>query len=168
MHLILEGYPTLTFDYRVDMKSVMAEAAASQIKPSKSKEPLRTPSKFQLVPRSPPQTASNVGSTSSPQRVVRTSSYPGSPPTPSFPSLTPQKQKEGVVRLQQQQQNVTPTKQGGSSLGNVLGAAGGSVMGPTITPMRMPAVNLKSGQRSVSCVFCSVVKDIPISNFNLF
>ncbi|KAF7770867.1 hypothetical protein Agabi119p4_6841 [Agaricus bisporus var. burnettii] len=134
---------------KVDMKSVMAEAAASQIKPSKSKEPLRTPSKSQLVPRSPPQTASNVGSTSSPQRVVRTSSYPGSPPTPSFPPLTPQKQKEGVVR-QQQQQNVTPTKQGGSSLGNVLGVAGGSVMGPTITPVRMPAGNVKSGQRSVS------------------
>ncbi|EKM81534.1 hypothetical protein AGABI1DRAFT_54346, partial [Agaricus bisporus var. burnettii JB137-S8] len=136
---------------KVDMKTVMAEAAASQIRPSKSKEPLRTPSKSQLVPRSPPQTASNVGSTSSPQRVVRTSSYPGSPPTPSFPPLTPQKQKEGVVRLQQQQ-NATPTKQGGSSLGNVLGAAGGSVMGPTITPVRMPAGNVKSGQRSVSCV----------------
>lgn len=131
------------------MKTVMAEAAASQIKPAKSKEPLRTPSKSQLVPQSPPsQTATKASLISSPPRPStggRASSYPGSPPS-SFPPLTPQRQKEPV----RPQVNVTPTKQSSSSM-NVLG--GGSVMGPTITPVRMSMGSSKSGQRNVSYVF---------------
>lgn len=156
---------------RVDMKAVMAEAAQDQMNLANTKSPdiSRTPSKASLrvagkdsprmtgLPSSQPQGLQ--------QQKHETVNVLSSGPT-SQPSSTPAKLKDSVrpdasgsqgkvPGVSQVQNVVTPTKHGTTSnlSSGSGGVAPGSVMGPTITPMRMSASTSKgSGQRNVSYV----------------
>ncbi|KXN90352.1 BTB/POZ domain-containing protein 1 [Leucoagaricus sp. SymC.cos] len=150
---------------KVDMKSVMAEAEQDQIR---SLEALKQPSRSQYgsspqMSRGSPQTSGSPRKTT--QVPAQQQQRQGGDETPraqlSAPSLsqpsTPQKLEDGLKPPGSQGRtpsfgqlpnvNTTPTKQGQSSSGTP-----GPVMGPTITPMRMPAGSSKgtTGQRNVS------------------
>jgi len=152
---------------RVDMKAVMAEAAQDQMNLANTKSPdiSRTPSKVSLTvagkdsprmtgsPSSQPQQQKHE-----PANVLSSGpiSQSSSPPAKSKDSVRPVASgSQGKLPGVSQAQNVvTPTKHGTSNLSSVSGGvASGSVMGPTITPMRMSASTSKgSGQRNVSYV----------------
>jgi len=157
---------------RVDMKAVMAEAAQDQMNLVNTKSPdiSRTPSKASLKVVGKDSLRMTGSPSSQPQgpqqQKHETANVLSSGPTSQSPS-TPAKLKDSVrpgasgsqgkvPGVSQVQSGVTPTKHGTTSnLSSVSsgGAAPGSVMGPTIIPMRMSASTSKgSGQRNVSYV----------------
>ncbi|KAJ3576540.1 hypothetical protein NP233_g344 [Leucocoprinus birnbaumii] len=139
---------------KVDMKAVMAEAAQGQLKTNTNiSDPSRTPGSniTWRTPGSRPEyetpKAQSTGPSSSqpstPQKSRPIPSGSGSGSQGRIPSLG--KLPRNVV--------TTPTKQTpGSSVSTPGAAPSGPVMGPTITPMRMPAGGSKAngGQRNVS------------------
>lgn len=156
---------------RVDMKAVMAEAAQDQVNLANTKSPdiSRTPSKASLrvagkdsprmtgLPSSQPQGLQQQKHETVNVLSSGSTSQPPSTPAKLKDSVRPDASgSQGKVPGVSQVQNVvTPTKHGTTSnlSSGSGGVAPGSVMGPTITPMRMSASTSKgSGQRSVSYV----------------
>jgi hypothetical protein len=152
------------------MKVVMAEEAAGQVKPgATSNRPgdvPRTPSK-QRVPLSTPKAAAGQSSSSpwntQPHQQGGDQTPLASPPgLPSLQPSTPQKQKEpprmpGRAPSSGQLTNATPMKQA-QSPGSSTAATPGPIMGPTITPTRLPSASSKNtiGQRNTSYVIISI------------
>ncbi|KAF9441684.1 hypothetical protein P691DRAFT_812198 [Macrolepiota fuliginosa MF-IS2] len=136
---------------KADMKAIMAEATAGQVKPdiasNRSSEALRAPSKSQWsattspqLVKGSPQMPSPVWETlqQQPRDVISQASLPSTPQKPKEPVRPLVSQ--GRTSSSSQPSNVTGQ---GSSLTPIPGL----VMGPTITPTRMPT---STGQRNTS------------------